>query len=426
MVVLGPHRSGTSAMCALMEHAGINYGNGLINPSFDNKRGFWEKIDVIQLNELLLRLCNTSWDDYSFSSEDKPLSNNAREVVKALSDLLRKYIDLEGVTGIKDPRISLLLPIWKNIFSDLGVEPTYIIVLRDPREVAKSLLKRNGIELKKGYLLWAKYMIGAEKETRYSNRIIVEYNRMLEKPESVLSDVLEYSGLHENSMSPRNENIAQDVLVGDLRHFEEERMFPEESFGLGYYFDSAIAEYYLHLASACKKGIFDDSTIHEKTDLLEGAYKDYFFDNSSRSIGGAEDREEINNINAVESYLKGAGKIINILIPVNSMVEQYIKVANSIALKERNKEAEVVIVVNEKPGSMLAELFKNRDLGKTRIVSNYPHSNIEDILKTEARIIYLMFYGYNISFLSEIAKRKGITYTYSNTLLIEFIKCNQR
>ena len=63
-IILGMHRSGTSLAAALLRCMGIKAGQTemLLPAADDNPRGFWERRDVMQLNDEILSACNAAWD----------------------------------------------------------------------------------------------------------------------------------------------------------------------------------------------------------------------------------------------------------------------------------------------------------------------------------------------------------------------------
>src|SRR5215472_14578003 len=55
VLILGMHRSGTSATAGLLQFAGVDLGSNLTPPQEDNPRGFFEHDEVWQLHQRLLR-----------------------------------------------------------------------------------------------------------------------------------------------------------------------------------------------------------------------------------------------------------------------------------------------------------------------------------------------------------------------------------
>ena len=55
VVVLGMHRSGTSAVTRGLLATGISFGENLLQPLIGvNEKGFWEDLDILEFNERLL------------------------------------------------------------------------------------------------------------------------------------------------------------------------------------------------------------------------------------------------------------------------------------------------------------------------------------------------------------------------------------
>src|SRR5580700_7972119 len=63
LVVLGMHRSGTSALAGMLHHLGVALGNRLMPATSDNPRGYWEHAEIVAANERLLASLGWGWDD---------------------------------------------------------------------------------------------------------------------------------------------------------------------------------------------------------------------------------------------------------------------------------------------------------------------------------------------------------------------------
>ena len=79
-----------------------------------------------------------------------------------------------------------LLPFWKEVFLQSELEVSYVITLRHPVSVCKSLAKRDGFDIEKGGFLWLEHVLNSLTETIGENRIIVDYDRLMQSPESEL------------------------------------------------------------------------------------------------------------------------------------------------------------------------------------------------------------------------------------------------
>jgi GT2 family glycosyltransferase len=185
VVVLGMHRSGTSLVTRGLQALGVDLGTKLMPPSEgNNDKGFWEDLDIHDLNEELLHHFKISWDsvrsvqDSLFSSEDMDCF-----IDRAASILSDKTGDT-SLFGFKDPRLCVLMPFWLQVFQKLNVKLSYVIAYRDPWNVATSLEQRDGFDVQKGYYLWLVHMTKAVSYCDLENTVIVDYDRLLAEPSS--------------------------------------------------------------------------------------------------------------------------------------------------------------------------------------------------------------------------------------------------
>ena len=63
LLILGMHRSGTSAVTGALALRGVYLGQDLMPPGPDNPRGFWEHAGVVAIHERLLEALDRRWDD---------------------------------------------------------------------------------------------------------------------------------------------------------------------------------------------------------------------------------------------------------------------------------------------------------------------------------------------------------------------------
>ncbi len=61
IIVLGMHRSGTSAISGGIANMGVEFGDHLMPAAPDNPRGFWENEGVVEINDKLLDIAGMNW-----------------------------------------------------------------------------------------------------------------------------------------------------------------------------------------------------------------------------------------------------------------------------------------------------------------------------------------------------------------------------
>jgi hypothetical protein len=62
VLVLGMHRSGTSALTGILNILGADLGLNMMKAAEDNERGFFENRSIYNINEKILESLGSSWD----------------------------------------------------------------------------------------------------------------------------------------------------------------------------------------------------------------------------------------------------------------------------------------------------------------------------------------------------------------------------
>ncbi|MBV5275601.1 MAG: glycosyltransferase [Lamprocystis purpurea] len=217
-VVLGMHRSGTSAMTRALSVFGVYLGDQLLPAQKDNEKGFWEDKDVNALNEELLKHLGSTWDSLGSDFEKRLAEESVVPFRQRAIELLRKKTSGIDWFGIKDPRLSRLMPFWKPVFAELDLDVRCILMIRNPLSVAASLVKRDGISKEKALYLWLLHTLSAVVETIGFPRTVVEFDRLMAEPESELHRVASDLGISERLDDSKLASFCSSFLDDSLRH----------------------------------------------------------------------------------------------------------------------------------------------------------------------------------------------------------------
>ena len=217
LLVLGMHRSGTSALTRVLNLLGVELGDKLMPAGDDNPLGFWEHADVVAVHETLLDALDRRWDD------PRPLphgwldSQAALDAQEALAAIVRRDFGASPLWALKDPRLCRLMPLWRRLLADLGVEPRVVLVSRHPDEVAGSLQRRDGLPVAIGELLWARYLLEAVRGSDGCRRGMVAYHQLLDDWRGTIGRIDQALGL---GLSPdaRQAKAIDAFLSPQLRH----------------------------------------------------------------------------------------------------------------------------------------------------------------------------------------------------------------
>ena len=156
ILILGMHRSGTSAVAKSMECLGASLGPHAEWYGPDNPKGFWEDQDVWAFNEQVLTLLGRSWHDpqpITYLADWLAQSN----AVEISTRILKDRLSGTPIFALKEPRLCRLLPMWRLAALKAGADVSVVHVVRHPLAVAASLTKRDGMSTKRGVALWLEY-----------------------------------------------------------------------------------------------------------------------------------------------------------------------------------------------------------------------------------------------------------------------------
>lgn len=180
LVVLGMHRSGTSALTRVLGLLGAELPATLMPAHASNARGFFESATIFELHEKLLAEFGSSWDDLSPMTEDWERSGRGRAYVDEMARAVEQEFGDAPLFVLKDPRICRLVPFWREVLKALGAEPRFVLPVRNPLEVSASLARAHEMDQQRGRLLWLQHFLLAERETRGSPRVFVTYEQLVD------------------------------------------------------------------------------------------------------------------------------------------------------------------------------------------------------------------------------------------------------
>lgn len=154
-VILGMHRSGTSALAGLLHSNGIVMGRDedfYPPPMKENPKGFYENVRFRRINDQILKEVN-----YKVKSFDPniPVSippTENEKLRKMMKELIRSYDKEFSNWGWKDPRTSLTFASWCEVMDEMEVltDVRVIVILRPATQVAKSMMARGNKEKYRG------------------------------------------------------------------------------------------------------------------------------------------------------------------------------------------------------------------------------------------------------------------------------------
>lgn len=221
ILMLGMHRSGTSALTRTISLLGAKLPDNLMSPASDNLRGFWESMPLAQVHERLLKYCQSAHDDWrklpvaSWSDEERARWSDAIQSV-----LIREYGSAD-LFIVKEPRICRFAPFFLEVLQTMAIAPRVVVPFRNPLEVAASLTRRNAFSYEKSLLLWLRHVLDAEAASRDIPRVFVSYDRLLSDWRGATAAIAETLGIR---WAREADDAATDIetfLTPVLRHHVE-------------------------------------------------------------------------------------------------------------------------------------------------------------------------------------------------------------
>lgn len=188
-LVLGMHRSGTSALSGLLVQAGLDGPVDAMPATEANPRGYWESLSAVELSNQLLEQMNNHWS----KCWNLPLncwnthSNAIRNWRCGMLQMLQSSFPAGSRAVLKDPRLCILLPALEPWLESSLIPITVFLPIRHPAEVAQSLKAAEGIPYRQALLLWLGHVLHAERNSRHLNRMIIDYRDILADPDAVLT-----------------------------------------------------------------------------------------------------------------------------------------------------------------------------------------------------------------------------------------------
>jgi len=314
IVVLGMHRSGTSAIARGLKALGVELGNNFMPPlPNNNEKGFWEDLEIYGLNEEVLATLGCNWNSLRLIGSDELTGSRLAALRLRAIELLNKKFGNGDIFGFKDPRVCRLLPFWQQVFSHLKLNDKYVISLRNPLSVEKSLAARDGFNPEKSHLLWLEHVIPSLSWTEGKPRVVIDYDLLMNDPVLQMKRLASNLGIVTDESTKKELPLyAEDFLEEKLRHTK----FEPKSLAVDPRLPELAADAYRWLLKfAADKASVHSPTNHDTWRRIEQSFKALapvydLLDRETRELATAKqimaEREgQITNLNHVMAEREG-------------------------------------------------------------------------------------------------------------------------
>ena len=195
LLVVGMHRSGTSAVTGALGHLGLAVPpqGDRWEPSEDNPE-HWESRALGLYNDVLLERLGGTWDRPPEPDPDLDWEADPDLTVDKLGDPSEPASDAfpnPGPVVWKDPRTCLLLPYW---LVHLPQPVAAVFIWRSPLSVARSLQARDRTQLADGVALWERYNRSGLAGLIGVDTFVTRYESIVEDPLGRLGAIASWLG----------------------------------------------------------------------------------------------------------------------------------------------------------------------------------------------------------------------------------------
>jgi glycosyltransferase involved in cell wall biosynthesis len=219
IVVLGMHRSGTSAL------AGVLCGLGaaapkktLMGPHPCNQKGLFEALGLAQAHDEFLAAAGSCWHDWRKFDLQWARSKSAAQHAANIKTVLTEEFGDEPMIVLKDPRICRFVPYTLSLLADLNVSPVAVLPVRNPLEVALSLQRRDNFAVPKSVMLWLRHVLDAEYFSRSLPRYFLPYEGLLQNWRHHVDRLAEQTDIAWPDRSDRSGAGIDQFLTTELYH----------------------------------------------------------------------------------------------------------------------------------------------------------------------------------------------------------------
>ena len=219
VLVLGMHRSGTSAVAGTISALGAALPRKtLMGADPCNERGFFESYAIAVAHDQMLAAAGSHWHDWREVDMQRIGSAGLDRHRNNIKQVLIDEFGEEPFFVLKDPRICRFVPFIVSILAEINAQPVAVLPLRNPLEVVSSLQRRNQFAPSKSALLWLRHALDSEFYSRRMPRCFISYERFLTDWRHYMDLISERTGIAWPNRAAETEGWIDTFLSTDLRH----------------------------------------------------------------------------------------------------------------------------------------------------------------------------------------------------------------
>ena len=232
LLILGMHRSGTSALTRVLSLLGYELPKNVTGSSEGNERGHWESALIAEVNDEIFQEQGIVWFSWSLIELERLNSKRKVQIIEDFSDKISIEFPKAVDFVLKDPRACRTASFILKAFNNNNITPKIIIPIRNPLEVADSLNARDNISKEQSAMIWLRYTLDAEFSSRGHSRVFTFFDELLKAPEDTLK--------HITSTLKIRPPVSLKIAIKDIDRFLNNQLKHHSYYRDDVMFDSAM------------------------------------------------------------------------------------------------------------------------------------------------------------------------------------------
>jgi hypothetical protein len=262
ILVIGPPRSGTSAVANVISNLGVYFGNPtkFVDPERQKHNPiFFELSSLNRINDEIFQYFLKKWSDFDWIPDRSDFSEGVcSRFESTISDFIKEEFGNSEIIGLKDPRFCYTLPLWETVLTRTGFDIIYVLVRRTSSSVFRSNESVNHDSASTNFRLVVQSHILAARFVQSRPCIPIFYEELLRDPVESIREICRVADLPIDRIED-----ASSVLNRDLQHHDDSEK------PLFKYFSNVVDIKHIDPEEYDKYREIYHTSIHEKNKIIE-------------------------------------------------------------------------------------------------------------------------------------------------------------
>ena len=182
--VVGPGRSGTSAITRGLQALGVELGDRLKAPTSKNPTGFFEDRDLLRISKRVRAVLGLRAESVALVRPEQWKSPQLEALRREAQATIAGRFAGAPVWGFKYAQTLRLLPFWQPLFESGALEVSFVVAIRNPLSVARSRAALDALRgrQEKSDLEWLVNLVPFFRVVARHPFVVVDYDLLMLDP----------------------------------------------------------------------------------------------------------------------------------------------------------------------------------------------------------------------------------------------------